>query len=268
MHGEPDRTAIDFITRAKARMREMDETAEEITSSLGLPVDAKPAMFEAMYGSEEPEMAHVPVGGVAITVGQTFRRLSTPTDSLAVQASSSEQHRASLTDEYQSIIDEVLQLVYSQHYRIMSRLYPAAIAEVSLEQLREGPLGEELSRLAQVAGGALRPEREEVLGAIDSVLLLLFWPVGADTYTVPRSFWETPLGKMLSFAKYRAFEPNELISIGQAANHLNVTRPTIYRWMDDKTLDYVRDMKGRTFVVREDVEAMKAAIEAEAGFNE
>ncbi len=176
------------------------------------------------------------------------------------------QATATLTDEYQSIIDEALQLVYSQHYRIISRLYPAAMARIGLDQLREGPLGEDLSRLAQVAVGALRPEREEVLAAIDSVLQLLFWPVGADTYTVPRSFWETPLGKMLSFAKYRAFEPNELISIGQAANHLNVTRPTIYRWMDDKSLDYVRDdMSGRTFVVREDVEAMKAAIEAESG---
>ncbi len=168
--------------------------------------------------------------------------------------------------EYQAIIDEALQLVYSQHYRIISRLYPAAMTRISLEQLREGPLGEDLSRLAQIATGTLRAGREEVLGAIDSVLQLLFWPVGAESFTVPRSFWEQPLGKMLSLAKLRSFEPNDLISIGQAANHLNVTRPTIYRWMDDKSLDYVRDdMSGRTFVVREDVEAMKAAIKAESG---
>jgi hypothetical protein len=37
--------------------------------------------------------------------------------------------------------------------------------------------------------------------------------------------------------------------------------------MDDNALDYVRDdMSGRTFVVRQDVEAMKADMEAhEAG---
>ncbi len=170
--------------------------------------------------------------------------------------------------EYQAIIDEALQLVYSQHYRIISRLYPAAMTRISLEQLREGPLGEDLSRLAQIATGTLRAGREEVLGAIDSVLQLLFWPVGAESFTVPRSFWEQPLGKMLSLAKLRSFEPNDLISIGQAANHLNVTRPTIYRWMDDKSLDYVRDdMSGRTFVVRQDVEAMKAEIDAETGGN-
>jgi excisionase family DNA binding protein len=173
------------------------------------------------------------------------------------------QQTAPVTDEYQGVVDEALQLVYSQHYRIISRLYPSAMTRVSLEQLREGPLGEDLSRLAQIAGGALRAGREEVLGAIDSVLQLLFWPVGAESYTVPRSFWEQPLGKMLSLAKLRSFEPTELVSIGKAANVLKVTRPTIYRWMDDKALDYVRDdMSGRTFVVRQDVEAMKADMEA------
>lgn len=170
------------------------------------------------------------------------------------------------TDEYSEIVDEALQLVYSQHHRIISRLSPAAVTRITIEQLRQGPLGEDLSRLAQIASGAMRAGREEVLGAIDAVLQLLFWPVGSETYMVPRSFWEQPLGKMLSLAKLRSFEPSDLVSIGNAANILNVTRPTIYRWMDDKSLDYVRDdMSGRTFVVRQDVEAMKADIDANEG---
>ena len=49
------------------------------------------------------------------------------------------------------------------------------------------------------------------------------------------------------------------------ANVLKVTRPTIYRWMDDRSLGYVRDdMSGRTLVVRRDVEGMKVGIDAEA----
>ena len=44
-----------------------------------------------------------------------------------------------------------------------------------------------------------------------------------------------------------------------------MTRPTIYRWMDEKQLNYVRDdMSGRTFVVRRDIERRKE-IEAELG---
>jgi excisionase family DNA binding protein len=70
---------------------------------------------------------------------------------------------------------------------------------------------------------------------------------------------------MLALAKYRAFEPTELVSIGHAAQQLGVTRPTIYRWMDDRTLNYVRDdMSGRTFVVRRDIDMLKQ-VAAELG---
>ncbi len=172
-------------------------------------------------------------------------------------------------DEYQAIVDQALQLIYSQVYRLLSRLYPPAVPPLSLEHLREGPLGDDLRRLVQVAVGTLRPEREEVLGAIASILQLLFWPVGAEFYVIPRSFWETPLGKVLSLAKLRAFESNELISIGEAAEALGVTPPTIYRWMDEGLLDWVRDDRNvRTLVVREDVEALKAEIEADAARDE
>jgi excisionase family DNA binding protein len=47
------------------------------------------------------------------------------------------------------------------------------------------------------------------------------------------------------------------VSIGNAAQRLGVTRPTIYRWMDEKHLGYVRDeMSGRTFVVQQDIETL------------
>jgi excisionase family DNA binding protein len=72
---------------------------------------------------------------------------------------------------------------------------------------------------------------------------------------------------MLALAKYRAYDQSELVSIGNAAQQLEVTRPTIYRWMDEKRLNYVRDdMSGRTFVVRRDIDHMKTVeLEYEAG---
>ncbi|MDI3341030.1 MAG: excisionase family DNA-binding protein [Sphaerobacter sp.] len=164
---------------------------------------------------------------------------------------------------YQETIDKWLRVVYSHHYRLMSRLYPQAIQHLTIEQLREGPLGQDLARLAALARGEIREAKERVLEAIDSVLQILFWPPGAEDYTVPRSFWETDLGRMISMAKFRAYEPSELISIGSAAQQLGVTRPTIYRWMDDRTLGYVRDeMSGRTFVVRADVENLRREMES------
>lgn len=159
---------------------------------------------------------------------------------------------------FQDTIDKWLRVVYSNHHRLMTKLYPAAVQPLSIEQLRQGPLGQDLARLAALARGEVREAKDRVLEAIDSVLQVLFWPPGSEDYTVPRSFWETDLGRMVSMAKYRAYEPTELVSIGNAAQQLGVTRPTIYRWMDDRTLGYVRDeMSGRTFVVREDVESLR-----------
>lgn len=160
--------------------------------------------------------------------------------------------------DYQDVIDQALQLVYSHHHRLVSQLFPTAFQSLSMEQLRTGPLGRDLQRLATLARGQSREAKDQVLQAIDSVVQLLFWPAAADDYSVPRSFWDTELGRMMALAKYRAFEPNELVSIGSAAQQLNVTRPTIYRWMDDRTLNYVRDdMSGRTFVVRRDIDNLK-----------
>lgn len=160
--------------------------------------------------------------------------------------------------DYQEVMDNALQLVYSHHYRLVSQLMPEAFQSLSLEQLRNGPLGQDLLRLARLARGQIREPKEQVLEAIESVVQLLFWPAAAEDYSVPRVFWDTDLGRMLALAKYRAFEPNELVSIGNAAQQLGVTRPTIYRWMDDRTLSYVRDdMSGRTFVVRRDIDSLK-----------
>jgi excisionase family DNA binding protein len=160
--------------------------------------------------------------------------------------------------DYQDVVDQALQLVYSHHHRLIFQLHPAAFSALTLEQLRQGPLGQDLIRLASLARGEIREPKERVLEAIESVVQLLFWPAAADDYSVPRSFWDTDLGRMLALAKYRAYDPAELVSIGNAAQQLGVTRPTIYRWMDDRTLNYVRDdMSGRTFVVRRDIENLK-----------
>ncbi len=160
--------------------------------------------------------------------------------------------------DYQQVIDQALMLVYSHHHRLINQLHPGAFQQLGLDQLREGPLGKDLIKLSQLARGEIREPKEQVLTAIDSIVQLLFWPAAAEDYTVPRSFWDSDLGRMLALAKFRAYASNELVSIGSAAQQLNVTRPTIYRWMDDRTLSYVRDdMSGRTFVVRRDIENLK-----------
>ena len=164
--------------------------------------------------------------------------------------------------DYDEVIDQALMLVYSHYHRYVAQLKPDAFTAIPIEELRTGPLGENLTRLAKIARGQIRESKEDVLDAIEAVVQLLFWPSAADDYSVPRSFWDQDLGRMMALAKYRAFEPGELVSIGNAAQQLGVARPTIYRWMDDRTLNYVRDdMSGRTFVVRRDIDNLKRVVQ-------
>lgn len=155
-------------------------------------------------------------------------------------------------------IDTALWQVYRLHRLLRSRLETTPSEELPLETLRDGPLGRDLQHLAAYAQGQVFEDSRLVRSTIDSVLEILFWPTAADDYTVPRPFWDTDLGKLLSRAKLRAYAPNELISIDDAAQILGVTPPTIYRWMDDRTLGWVRDdSNGRTWVVRHDVSHLK-----------
>jgi excisionase family DNA binding protein len=155
-------------------------------------------------------------------------------------------------------IDKALLQAYRMHRLLVSRLAANPDEELPLEELRNGPLGRDLQHLAAYAQGLVFEDSRLVRSAIDSVLQILFWPTAADDYTVPRTFWDTDLGKLLSRAKLRAYTPGELISIDEAAQILGVTAPTIYRWMDDRTLGWVRDdLNGRTWVMRRDIDQLK-----------
>jgi excisionase family DNA binding protein len=156
---------------------------------------------------------------------------------------------------YQSAIDAMLSQVYKRHQQLYAPLHDDARFELTPEELREGPLGRDLRRLADYAVGRVHESTSLVLSAVESVLQCLFWPPAAEDYAVPRSFWESDLGKMLNQAKFRAYRRADLISVTQAAKLLRVTNATVYRWMDDRTLGWVRDdSNGRTWIVRRDVE--------------
>lgn len=226
----------------------------------------------ATPGAKDARERLVDPKDVAILVRQMPKRSTQPTHSTEQSISGPAANRvAESADEstvsgpeaspggmYPDAIDGALQMVYSQYHRLIAQLDPDSFRELTLEHLREGPLGRDLRRISRLALGQAREPKELVQSAVDSVLQLLFWPAAAEDYTVPRAFWDTDFGRMLAQANYRAYDPKDLVSIGAAAELLGVNRPTIYRWMDDRTLNYVRDdASGRTFVVRRDVENLK-----------
>ncbi len=160
-----------------------------------------------------------------------------------------------MSTDYEPIIDQTLRVIHSQLHRYHRHLTGAAPDAVSVEQLRSGPLGQDLQRLARIARGEERVPAEQVFQSVRAVLDLLLWPAGADTYEVQHPFWTEPLGKMLSQAKWRSVDRDELMSIGAAADRLGVARPTIYRWMYAGAVESVRDdTSDRFYVMRRDID--------------
>jgi excisionase family DNA binding protein len=181
----------------------------------------------------------------------------------AVDELASQPHQGQTQEElatslpYQSVIDAMILHVYTRHQQLYAPLHADARFELTLEELRGGPLGRDLRRLADYALGRVHESTSLVLSAIDSVLQCLFWPPAAADFAVPREFWDTDLGKMLNRAKLRAYRHTDLISVTQAAKLLGITGTTVYRWMDDRALGWVRDdANGRTWIVRRDVEIL------------
>ena len=70
----------------------------------------------------------------------------------------------------QLVIDQALQLIAIDARRLEDRLRPSAQPNPSLEQLRAGPLGQDLRRLALVAEGRTHESHDQIRTAIESVL--------------------------------------------------------------------------------------------------
>ena len=61
--------------------------------------------------------------------------------------------------DYQAAIDDALQLVYSQHHRLIAQLHPGSFRELTLEDLQVWSVGEGLA--AASCTGAWRSARAE-----------------------------------------------------------------------------------------------------------
>jgi excisionase family DNA binding protein len=161
--------------------------------------------------------------------------------------------------DFESIIDQMLQLLYAHHHRLIHQLYPAAYVPQTLEQVRESPLGRSLQCLARQARGELSESQEQVKARVDEVLAAFFAPSAKDDYWVPRSFWWTDAGKMLASARLTTLDEDSLISIDIAAAMLGSSRTTVNQLMDDGVLDYLYNpVQERVWVLRASVFAAMA----------
>lgn len=165
--------------------------------------------------------------------------------------------------QWQKQVDEALIVAYSVYQRNTINLSEAdQQRDLDLRELRESPLGQELAALAAIANGDFIESRTKVQTRIDNVLQLFFWPPMVDEYIVPRSFWSTDFGLMLSRAKLRCLDNVDLWSLSQAASELGVSRPAVYRFLDERILDFVYDgYTGRVYIVADDARSLITAMQ-------
>jgi len=156
----------------------------------------------------------------------------------------------------QAAIDQVLRLVAEYHNRLGTDLGRTSAAP-SLSVLRRSPLGRKLRRLSAVGRGDEDAVAATVRRDADDIVALLLCPLAATDYQIPSWFWQTSLGRLIAAAVYRTYRPDDLFCPATAAERLNLDRRTIERWLDDGTLDSVRDETGSRFIPAQTIERLR-----------
>jgi excisionase family DNA binding protein len=169
-------------------------------------------------------------------------------------------NHASSHNPFQPVIDDALRVLYSHYYRLGSQIGAEPGHVATLDELRGSAVGRDLALLGRIASGEALATGEHVSSEINRIVDLYFRQPLTHEVIVPRSFWDSGLGRMLSRAKLQSYHHSDLLSVGAVARELGVSRPTIYRWIDDRFLDGVYDeVGGRTFVTKQ---SLRQLIEA------
>jgi hypothetical protein len=127
---------------------------------------------------------------------------------------------------FERVIDQALALLQLEWRRIATCLAPECIATIDRGQLRDGPIGSDLRRLAAIARGDEVAGPGDVQRAVEAVVQLLYWPAGAHTFEVPERFWQTELGSMLVQASARSRHAARVDRVKSVAR-VDATEPAV-----------------------------------------
>ena len=162
----------------------------------------------------------------------------------------------------EAVLDQALRLV-ADHHRALGAMLGRPDVPVSLADLRQSPLGRDLRLLA--AAGRRTADPAAIQAAAARVADLLLRPLAADDYDVPAWFWATEVGRLLARAERVAHGPDRLLTTGEVAAGLGVTRAVVDRWLADGSLQTTPDEDGRPLVPRGEVERRRAIADELAG---
>ena len=139
-----------------------------------------------------------------------------------------------MTPEHERIVDSMLQSFAAratEHMQYLGRTAP----QLTLEQLREGPLGQDLTNMAYLAEGY--PTEGNIDEMIQRVLRHCFAPMiqfsTNPMLRLPKGWQKTAFGLMVGNAYRRLIPTKDRMTTAQAARALGVKRQTLYDWVEE-----------------------------------
>ncbi len=139
-----------------------------------------------------------------------------------------------MTPEHEKIVDSMLQSFAGkamEHMQYLGQKVPSLV----LEQLREGPLGQDLTNIAYLAEGY--PAEGNIDEMIQRVLRHCFGPMiqfsTNTTLRLPKGWQKTPFGLMVGNAYRRLIPAKDRMTTAQASRALGVKRQTLYDWVEE-----------------------------------
>lgn len=174
-------------------------------------------------------------------------------------------------EEYQETIKQFVTEYFNRRkWQIENNLFIFLDPHPQIIQIHKDPLntpfGQQLVEIARAATGLIKDDEEGfnrgvVYEGIQDLCEQLFAPPGlGSAYTIPASFWDHPLGQMVSVAMLWVRQ-DELITQAEAAKIRGVSIQNINQAIQVGRLRSFKnpnanERQGRTLVSRRDVEKM------------
>jgi hypothetical protein len=174
-----------------------------------------------------------------------------------------------IPDQYHDTILQFLRQYWEGRRWEMQESFGFHLPPLTNEQLLLTPLAYNLAEIAQAAAGNMADDPQNIARAvvyetIQGLMEDLYAPRGLGAvYRPPESFYNTPLGRMVSRA-YLWLKRDELITLAEAAEMRGVSIPAMSQAVKDGRLTRYVDpnagsRQGHTLVSRAEVEAMDDA---------
>lgn len=159
-----------------------------------------------------------------------------------------------VSPEHRALIDESLQIFTSQEV-LRARSVNIAVQEpANLEHQRQSHLGLLLEQLAEIAEqGLTSMGRTQAKSILKEVYDLLFKGAFQEYPLIPASFDATPLGQLITQAKIRILDLQDVVNVTEASKLSGIARAQLYLMIETGYIHPI-NMNNRAMIERSELE--------------